>query len=455
MPERNAINTLAGQAAPLLLGDVSTPEGIMTHSLFQPTEWSKATPFVVDCIRIPCNSPFAFEIDVTAELTKCATLLIDASFEVLIPPHVVTNTLNPANPPGAAYFVDYLGYSFFNHISIHFGQNKVFDHNKDDLYFSFAERYTDETRSHILPIIYGDATTADRTTLLLNGTQPGKPMIVPIDYAWSLSPTSALPMVSLSQKIRWTFKAENLQHLIVHPIDGSANVEVAPGRKWDVNLLLQVVHTSGAESDHFLRMVSGVDGLTYLINQAQRNKEAISTTQQGVVSVNIKNINRAIKILRFALLPSHLQDNTGRNDYFMFAPQPPLPLPPGPGVNPGMSPYSPIVEWAIKACGLIIQREIGNSYNRYQMRFPMFPSRAGEEIFFQSYSMMPLAPNSTLGFMDYNNLPSCNLEVQLGVGGTGVDPDSPNSPQRLILILNALDYNFWYFNRGNWTRAFN
>jgi len=27
--------------------------------------------------------------------------------------------------------------------------------------------------------------------------------------------------------------------------------------------------------------------------------------------------------------------------------------------------------------------------------------------------------------------------------------------QQLRLIINALDYNFWFFKGGNWTRTFN
>lgn len=455
MSERNVINTLAGQAAPLLCADIRSVAAIETASLFQPTEWAKSTPYVIDEIAVPLCQPFNFGADCTFEYTKSATLLLRADLEITIPPHTVANTVNPANPPGQAYFVDHLGFAFINNLELHFGQNKVYDHGKYDLYFRYREKHLFETRDHINEMIYGDKTTAERTALLLNGTQPGQPLIVPLDYCWTQTPTSSLPLVSLSQRVRWTLRSENLDNLIVHPIDGTT--VVTPQGQWQVRLLLKVAHLTGAESNHFLEMTANVRGLTYLIHQSQRQFTTVIATQtsNATVPVQLGNINRAIKILRWALLPLHLMDNTGRNDYFMFNPQPPLPLPPGPGVNPGMTPYNPVVSWRLEATGLLVQRQIDNAYNRYLLRMDAFPSSPGESVFWQSYTMAAIAPNCTMGFIDYNNLPNPTLMINLGVNGTGVDPDNGLLDQKLVVIVVADDYNFWYLNRGNWSRAFN
>ena len=120
-----------------------------------------------------------------------------------------------------------------------------------------------------------------------------------------------------------------------------------------------------------------------------------------------------------------------------------------------MTPYNPLVNWRIEATGLVIQRQIENLYSRAYLRKNIFPSPHGENIFFQNYAYLPLAKHTTDGFMDYNNLPNPTLHLTFGVGGTGVDPDNNLIAQRLLVIVHADDYNFWYFNRGNWSRAFN
>lgn len=454
MSERSVINTLAGQAAPLLCCDVRSKGDIESCSLFYPTNWCKSTPFVIEEFAVPLSNPFGFGADCTFEYTKSATILLRSDLEITIPPHTVTNTLVPANPPGQAYFVDHLGFAFIDRLELHFGQNKIFDHSKYDLYMRYREKYLDETRDHINEMVFGDKTTAQRTNLLLNGTPAGQPLIVPLDYAWAQTPTSGLPLVSLSQRIRWTLRSENLNNLIVHPIDNTA--VVTPQGNWQVRLLLKVVHLTGSESQCFLEKTMATSGLTYLIHQSQRQlSDTISSGRNAVKSIQLGNINRAVQILRWALLPIHLQDNTGRNDYFMFNPQPPLPLPPGPGVTPGMNPYSPIVSWGLTATGLTVQKDIDNYYNRYLLRFDLFPSAPGESIFFQCYSMGPIAPNCTLGFLDFNNLPNPTLVIQLGQNGTGLDPDNNLLEQQLLVVIIADDDNFWYLNRGNWSRAFN
>lgn len=457
MSERSVINTLAGQAAPLLTSDVRDTSSIVQHSLFQPTEWSKATPFVIDELRVPANNPFGFQADINFEYCKTATLLGDLAMELIIPPHQITNTLNPQQPVGDAYFVDHLGYAFIDTFTTNYAQNRVMEHNKYDLYFRYRQRHTRETQEHYNVIVFGDQTTQDRRVLLQQGTPQGQPLIVPIDYSFSFAPNESLPLVSLSQRVRWTLRSEAFSNLVVRPLDGSSTV-TALGN-WSVNLLLTLYHVCGAESDHFLNMTNDIDGLTYMIHQGQIQKSnLLAFTQSNVTqTIQLNNINRAIKNLKWALLPVHLQDNTGRNDYFMFNPQPPLPLPPGPGVAPGMAPYNPIIQWGLKATSLIIQRTKDNHFDRFYQRRRLFPSPPGESIFEQSYSLYPLALNSSLGFLDYNNLCNPNLEILFGVGGTAIDPDdvTQTQPQRLLLIVWADDYNFWYLNRGNWVRAFN
>lgn len=456
MPERPVINTLAGQASPLLFADVRDGGAIAKYSLFQPTMWEKSTPFVIDHHKIHANNPFAFETDVNFEYTKSATLLGDVCLEIRAPPHTVTNNLNPLNPPGTAYYVDHLGYAFIHEMNLHYGQNKVFDHQKYDYYFRYREKHTREIRDAINDCVVGDKTSAERAALLLNGSPQGQPILVPLDYQWSQAYNNALPLVTLSQRVRWTLRTPRFNHLVVRPTDGSADVTITSGA-WHVHLNIIIYHVTGKESDHFLNMTTNIEGLTQMIHQAQRQH---SHTIQSNVSnhraeIHLGNFNRALKIIRWALLPSHLQDNTGRNDYFMFANDPPLPLPPGPGVAPGMSPYNPIISWGIEATGLVIQREIDNLYSRTYLRHFIFPSPHGENIFFQSYSAVPLANNASLGMLDYNNLPHPRLFINFGVNGTGQDSDNPLIAQTLHVIIIADDYNFWYFNRGGWARCFN
>lgn len=456
MPERPALSTLAGQAAPLLFTDVRVALNIMQNSLFAPLEWSKCTPYVKDHIKVSSSVPFNYGADVNFEYVKSASVLLDSALSIQLPTHTITNTLNPLNPPGQAYYVDHLGFSFINRLELQYGQNRVYDHDKYDLYFRYRERNTREIMDLENDCIFGDKTSAERTNLLLNGTPIGQPLIVPLDYCWDGNTNCCLPLICLSQRVRWVLRSEPFSNLLVRPTDGSATV-TANGPT-QVELLLTVGHVSGAESDHMLRLTNDVSGLTYLIHQAQRQyTEVISSLVSGERSILMTNFNRALKIVRFALLPFHLQDNTGRNDYFMFNNNPPLPLPPGPGVNPGMNPYSAIVNWRIEATGLVIQRVIENLYSRAYLRRHCFPSPHGESIFFQAYSHLPLCKNTTDGFMDYNNLPNPTLHITLGQNGTGIDPDDVTGtlPQRLLCIIHADDYNFWYFNRGNWSRAFN
>lgn len=458
MSERSVINTLAGQAAPLLTADVRYGIVITRHSLFQPVEWTKSTPFIVDEVRVPANNPFQFGGDCNFEYTKSATLLGDVALRIEIPPHTVTNTVNPLNPPGAAYFVDHLGFAFIDKLDLNYAQNRLYEHNKYSLYFRYRQRHTKETTEHYNQIIFGDKTTAERTALLLNGTPQGQPLYVPLDYEFSFAPHESIPLVSLSQRVRWTLRSENFSNLIVRPTDGTANVTF-PAGGWRVEMALTVYHVCGAESDHFLKLTDNEYGLCYMIHQDQMQKSNVISfrTDNTTQVIQIANINRAIKNLKWALLPFHLQDNTGRNDYFMFNPQPPLPLPPGPGVAPGMALYNPIISWQMKSQSMIIRRQCDNNYDRFYIRRRLYPSQPGESIFEQSYSMYPLAINTSVGFLDYNNLNNVTLEILFGVGGTGIDPDdvTQTTAQQLLVIIWADDYNFWYLNRGNWTRAFN
>ena len=85
----------------------------------------------------------------------------------------------------------------------------------------------------------------------------------------------------------------------------------------------------------------------------------------------------------------------------------------------------------------------------------LFPAPGGDELFFQNYTIQPLAVNAALGYLDYTNLNNPTLYVTFGVGGTGTDPDEPLLPQKLRLIVIGFDYNFWFFKSGNLARAFN
>lgn len=456
MPERPVISTLAGQASPLLFDDVREKLRVLQVSPFTPLMWDKCTPFVVDHVRVGSNTPFGWGNDVNFEFQRLASVLLDSALEIKLGPTQVTNGLVPANPPGQAYYVDHLGFAFINTLELHFGQNKVFDHDKYDLYFHYRERHAREIVDLYDDCIYGDKTTAERTQLLLNGTPEGKPLIVPLDYIWDGYTKGSLNLLCLAQRMRWVLRSESLSNLVVRPLDGTTNI--AQATLPVVTLLLTVGHVSGAENDVMLLSTnSDSAGITQMIHQSQRQySQVISTVANNAAPyVPINNFGRALKQIRWALLPFHLQDNTGRNDYFMFAPQPPAPIPPGPGVAPGMAPYTPVVNWRIEANALVIQRTIENLYSKAYLRKNIYPSPHGEEIFFQTYSLLPLAKNCAYGMLDYNNLPNPQLIIQLGTGGTGIDPDDGVSPQRLLVIIHADDYNFWYFNRGNWTRAFN
>lgn len=448
MPERNALATLAGQAAPLLLAEVEDRESIQYNSFFHPREWTKCTPHVCDEVVISPSNPFAFGIDCNFQYCKSAALIKDASLRIVAAPNTVTSS--DINPPGPAYYVDWLGYAFIKKMVMSYGSNTLYDLDKYDLYFRSRWRHTRETIDAIADCVLGDATTAERTQALVNGTT----LEVPLDLPFSRSTYKRLPVVSLSQKLQFTLTSEEFSNLIVRGV--GSNAVVTPNTNWQVFLVLQVVHLSGAEVDHFLQMTNHMKGLTYMIAQSQRQRSTTFANSQNNVSLQtqITGVNRAIKLITFALLPSHLQDNTGRNDYFMFNPQPPLPLPPGPPTA-GMTPYNPILSWSLEATGLIIQRIILEKYNRVYQRMQKFPSPHGEFIYHQSYAMYPLAEDSSSGFQDYNNLPTPTLILNFGVGGTGVDSDNPANPQTLVLILQAEDINFWYVNRGNFSRSFN
>ena len=442
MPERQVITSLTGTVAPLLTVDSSNDEQLDMASFHLPREWKKSSTFVTDDISVSPTGQSDLNLELNFEVPKLATQIADCILQIDIPPYTVAPAINPA------FFVDHLGYAIIDYFRTIFGSNQVYETQGYDLYFDYRKQFGIEKMDAINRMIFGDRTQAQRSALLINGTAPGSPLLVQLFQPFSLDPMCCLPLVCLSQKTRFILKTQTLQNIIQTPVAGTT---VTTTGRFNFTLLLTVVHTSGPEATKLLELSRDDDGIAYMIHQhVRQNSDDYASTQTGfIINCKLAAVTKPIKHLTWGLIPTKLINNTGRNDFFLFTPNPPIPIP------AGMTPYSPIVSWSISANGQIIQRSILRDYTRLYKYIEYFDGFAGEDLFVQSYCRYPQAVNAATGYLDYTNLNNPVLQIITGNGGTGLDPDNAAVAQSLRLIINASDYNFWFFKSGNWSRTFN
>lgn len=439
MPERSVINTMVGVAAPLLTCDTSSPAYIEADSPYISRKWYKSTPFVKDEITLQPTNTSNIGLELQFELPKLANVVTDLCLRTVVPAHTVV-PVNPAN------FVDFPGFALLQYFQTNFGSNQVYTTDPQDLYIRFAKFCNFEKQKAIETQVYGNKTTAELATLLLNGDADG--MYTPLWQPLSIDTSTALPLVALSQKTRFLLKTQPLAN-ILHNFNNSV---ITPLQNYDFSLILQVVHTTGDEGNYVLAQSQTANGIAYMIHQHVRQDSGEYANQQNgfIIRDKMSGLTKPLMVVYWGLIPTKLRNNTGRNDIFFYTPNPPLPIP------PGMSPYNPIVSWKIEANGQIVQRDLFRKYNLFHQHHRTHVSLAGDELFFQDYtSSGPTQANAATGYLDYTNLNNPVLQVTMGTGGTGVDPDNPQVAQALTVVYNALDYNFHFFHRGNWSRAFN
>lgn len=440
MPERQVITSLTGTAAPLLTVNAANPRELDFAALFLPREWKKVTPYVTDFQRILPNGQSALNQELQYEVAKLANLVTDLIIEANLPPITVA----PVGAPVS--YSDWLGFALQDFFRVHFGSNLVYDRHPLDLYLRVRKTLGIERLESLRQQVFGDRTTAQRQTLLQNGTG-NSPLLIPLYLPFCDDPMMALPILTLSQKTRFIFKTKTLNDFIYNPIGAT----VTPNGPFEFNLLLQVIHTTGPEGEKLLDLSRHPAGISYMIHQHVRQESNIANTATNFRQrVPLNGITKPLVSISWMLIPERMLSGAGNtHDYFFFNPQPPLPIP------PGMNPYSPILEWRIDANGLEVQRSIRRTYSTYHMYDLYDTGFAGEDIYTQNYAWWPHAINAATGYLDYTNLNNPSLEILFGVGGTGVDPVNPQLAQVLRCLINAKDYNFWFFKGGNWTRTFN
>lgn len=437
MPERNVITALTGTAGPLLTCDTQDYKCLAMSSLFLAREWKKTTPYVTDDLQIQPNNQSGLGIEMQFELPKLATFIIDMILQATLPPITVTPVGNPAS------YIDTTGFALIDFFRINFGANLLYSREKYDLYFYYRYRFPIDLRNGINMMILGDTTTAQRSAALLNGIT----LLIPLWLPFSVDTLNALPLVVLSQKTRFTFRSEILQNFTFTPIPGTILTFTG---LFDFLLLITVIHTTTDESRMIMDMSRDDDGISYMIHQnvRQESDDLANSASNASFHVKLSAMTKPLQCLYWGLVPTRLTNNSGFNDRFMFGPQP-IPVP------PGMNPYNPLLTWDIIANSQIIQRIVSSNYIRLWKHIVYFPSPVGDFTYFQTYTECPIAENASLGYLDYTNLNNPVLNINMGVGGTGLDPIIAGAPQSLRLIVNATDYNFWFFKSGNWSRAFN
>lgn len=437
MPERQVITSLTGTVAPLLTVDTCDEARLDYNSQFLPRQWKKTTPYVIDCMEIQSNGQNGLSIPMDFEVPKLASSVVNMVLRAQVPP----STINPINNP--AYYVDHLGYAMIDEFRINFGSNQVYTRQGQDLYFKYRHALGIEKTSAVNDMIQGDKTIAQRSSFLQNGGN----LLVDMNLPFQTQDANALPIIVLSQKTRFSYKSKTLQQISTTPVPGTTITNQSP---WQHSLRAMVLHPTGDESAYLLKMSQESDGIAYMIHQnVRQNADDFSTTQNGVVlQAKLSAMTKPLKSLYWSLIPTRLQNDTGFNDIFMYTPNP-IPTP------PGMNPYNPVQSWRIEANGQIIQRDIESDYNQIYQHYLYHESFPDNQIFFQTYSQYPHSVNAAMGYLDYTNLNNPVLYMRMGVGGTGLDPLNPQTPQSLRLVVNSEDYNFWFFKSGNWSRSFN
>lgn len=443
MPERQVITALTGTAAPLLTVNAANRPELDFASFFLPREWKKTVPFVIDYVHLDpnnMNTTQTLSSELRFELPKQANVLSDLILEVNLPPMIV-------NTPGATIaYSDWLGFALIEHFNIFFGANHTYNRRSMDLYLRVRQTMGIERLESIRKQVYGDQTTAARTALFVNGTQDS-PLLIPLFLPFCDDPMMSLPILCLSQKTAFQLQTKPIPSLIYNPSNSTYTANGAT----TFRLLLQQIHTTGPEGEFLLDLSRHPSGISYMIHQnvRQSDNDFASLTPNARWSQQLAGITKPIKNISFGLIPTRFVNNTGFNEYFFFNPNPPAPIP------PGMTPYTPIRGFDIIANGLVIMRFQRRTYNSYHIYDLFHKGFAGEDIYTENYAWWPHAINVASGYLDWTNLNNPTLNIDFGVGGTGIDPINPAIPQSLRLIVNAEDYNFWFFKGGNWTRTFN
>lgn len=441
MAERAVLPSLSGVAAPLLTVETTYPENIESSSPFLPRKWNKCVPYVIDDVVTQCNGTTGLNLEMAFELPKLAHGVIDTCIHATFPAHTTAGGNGGVVQPN---YVDWLGYAMEDFLRVMFGANLVYDTQAYDHYFDMRFAYDDERLDAVRQLVRGDQTLAVRTADFANGVD----MYVDPFLPWNAALPQHLPIVCLSQKTRFIYKTIALANMINNP----SQMTITPQGIYFFELRHRVVHLTGPEGANLVRMSEDPSGICYMIHQhvRQNSDDFASLVTNFQINARLSSITKPLMSLRWALVPTKLVNNTNRNDFFFFAATPVI----GP-IPPGMTPYAPIIQWGIIANSLIIQRTIPRNYNRLYKWYKYYISRPGEDIYFQNYSEYPRAVNAAMGYVDYTNLNNPMLQITTGVGGTGTDPDNPLVAQSLRLIVDALDYNFWFLKSGNWSRTFN
>jgi len=445
MPERQLITALTGTSAPLLVVDVSIAEELDFSSIFLPRPWKKTAPYVTDVFYLDPNGqhPLTALIgqEINFELPKSATAVDDVFLRVQLPGHSIA-------PIGATVrYTDWLGLSLWRRFEMKYGANTSFVIEPIDEYLRIRKTLGVERLDSMRQRCYGDQTNAQLATLLQNGTGIN-PMCIPLYLPFGDDFCQCLPIVDLSQKTRYTLHLRSLKDMLYNP----TNAVITPLGPYEFHLVFNLIHTTGEETAMFIALAEEPTGISYMIHQFQRQHSehaVLPGAGQLHIHTQLNNISRALMYINWAMIPTALINDSGFNNFFMFNPNPPLPIP------PGMNPYTEIVRWRIESSGQIVQRTVGRNYttlynyDRYNKGF------SGEDQFDQDYAQYPHADNAASGFLDYANLTNARLEIELGAGGTGISPSNPQMAQRVTVVVTAKDYNFWFIKGGNLTRCFN
>lgn len=440
MPERQVITSLTGTIAPLITVDTGNPANVDAASIYMPRMWKKTTPFVKDDLTLQPQGVSTMNQELAFEVPKFAHFILNLWVQKNAPTHTIAPAGNPA------FYVDFLGYADLDYFRLNFSSNLNYERRKYDLYFNYRTSKTDEKQATEDYLVRGNQTIAQRSADLANGVQT----ITDMDMPFTRHLTQAYPLFTLSQKTRLVMKSVPFLDEINTPIAGTT---VTPNGPYDYQLLLRVAHVTGDEADIVLDMSQAREGISYLIHQnvRQESDNNITSTATGApINIRLPNITKPIRFLRWALIPTRLNNNTGFNDVFFFAPTPLI----GP-VPPGMTAYNPIQSWSITANGQIVQRLVTRDVTRMAYWNLFHESRGGDEIQEQNYTEYPHSVNANVGYLDWTNLNNPVLTINTGVGGFGLDPINPLVAQAMTLIVNCEDINFWYFHAGNFTRAFN
>lgn len=442
MPERQGLLALTGTVAPLLTVPTVMMDMVDKHSIWVPRMWKKTTPFVIDDITLQPLTPMALGNEMIFDIPKQCHMIKTMILHVRLAPRVA------APNPGSVKYVDHLGFALVENLKVMFGANLCYEVQPWDLYFKYRKNYKNERRDVINDMVLGDKTAAQLTSALTNGVELFIPLMLPFEEHQSKS----LPLLVLSQKLRIHFKSQVLQNLTVTQAGVPAQTLSIVSGQDTFELIMKEVHLTGPEADKVLAMSRDDRGISYMIHQhVRQNTDDFSSTANGFqINCRLVGITKPIKTMYMALIPTKLINNTGRNDIFFFQANPTL----GP-VPPGMTAYTQPDGYTINANGQIIQRFIPWNYDRLYNHFLYFESQHGEDIMNQVYTEYPTSFSAALGYNDYTNYSNPVLTITMGTGGTGLDPDNPLLPQSLRLLVNAQDYNFWYFQNGNFTRTFN